>query len=209
MTRSWLSGLLISIGLIGTPIPLLAHSFDIAVIAPFSGPGITTGESLWQGMRVATREADGHAHETSDGHLGGVDSNLLRIDSNREAKQIEQALGEVDAGQAVIIIVLGPEQTMPIKSLPLARPAIIVLTGPQPSIVDNTMFSPRALTEDQLRNFNNAYHQQYDLNANATARRGYAAARLIAAAIRAVDGDLANPDRVSGSFTKALADSAN
>ena len=49
-----------------------AHVFDIAVIAPYSGPQAHVGPNLWHGMRVATRESDGHAFETADGHLGGV-----------------------------------------------------------------------------------------------------------------------------------------
>mgnify|MGYP000503831047 CR=1 FL=1 len=57
-------------------------------------------------MRVATRERDGHDLETSDGHLGGVDSQLLKFDSVGDKNRLLKRLTKIGADQGFIIAVL-------------------------------------------------------------------------------------------------------
>ncbi|MFQ5565385.1 MAG: hypothetical protein ACE5EU_03380 [Paracoccaceae bacterium] len=61
--------------------PAAAHSFRLGLVAPFSGPEASAGQQALDGLRLATRERDGHPDETSDGHLGGLDSYLVPLDS--------------------------------------------------------------------------------------------------------------------------------
>jgi hypothetical protein len=58
-----------------------AHSFRLGLAAPFSGPQAAIGQQALDGLMLATRERDGHPDESSDGHLGGLDSYLLPLDS--------------------------------------------------------------------------------------------------------------------------------
>ena len=102
MAYSHLIKALLLISALAAPGPLQAHSFDIAVVAPYPGSQAQVGASLWQGMRIATREADGHEDEASDGHLGGVDSNLLRIDSAGGADHVSLQIHESDAAIMVV-----------------------------------------------------------------------------------------------------------
>ncbi|MDH3666595.1 MAG: hypothetical protein OEN23_06660 [Paracoccaceae bacterium] len=71
------------------PLPALAHSFQLGVIVPLTGPDSQRGTEALDGLRLATRERDGHPDETSDGHLGGLDSHLRPIDSARASSAEE------------------------------------------------------------------------------------------------------------------------
>lgn len=194
----------ILVALAAVPGALWAHSFDIAVVAPYSGPLVQVGERLWQGMRVATREADGHANETSDGHLGGVDSNLLRVDSDGGARRLAQRLRELGARQGVVIAVLGPEQPGLVGVFPRGVPRIVVLTGPAEGATSPDVFLPEVVEGEVQARFTARYRQHYGEPPDDAAAGGYAAARLIAAAMDALDGDLSDPAEVRQSFARAM-----
>jgi len=60
---------------------LRAHSFDLALLLPLSGPERELGERMRAGFLEATRAFDGHPDEQSDGHLGGLDVHVTVLDS--------------------------------------------------------------------------------------------------------------------------------
>jgi hypothetical protein len=196
--------MLLVVGLLmGAPTRLWAHSFDIAVIAPFSGPAATVGSSLWQGMRVATREADGHPQETSDGHLGGVDSNLRRIDSQADAAQVARQLRALGESQGFLIAVLGPDQTPMLEALPEGVPAVVLLVANEDAPAPNH-FTPPALSAASRLAFSDAYSHFYGSAPDTVAQRGYAIARLIDIAVRPTDGHFSNKALLQQQFADAL-----
>ncbi len=65
---------------------LRAHSFDLALLLPLSGPDRELGERMRAGFMEATRAFDGHPDEQSDGHLGGLDVHVTVVDSTRGAE---------------------------------------------------------------------------------------------------------------------------
>ncbi|WP_157890336.1 hypothetical protein [Marinobacterium aestuarii] len=200
---SRLCRLFVLVLLMGTPVSLWAHSFDIAVIAPFSGPEATVGASLWQGMRVATREADGHPQETSDGHLGGVDSNLRRIDSQAGTAQVAQQLRALAESQGFLIAVLGPNQASMLEALPEEIPAVVLLAANAAVQVPNH-FTPPTLPAASRLAFSDAYRQFYGSAPDTVAQRGYAIARLIDIAVRPTDGHFSNKALLQQQFADAL-----
>nr|WP_158651788.1 hypothetical protein [Marinobacterium profundum] len=196
--------MLLVVGLLmGAPTQLWAHSFDIAVIAPFSGPEAAVGSSLWQGMRVATRETDGHPQETSDGHLGGVDSNLRRIDSQAGTVQVAQQLRALGESQGFLIAVLSPDQASMLETLPEGIAAVVMLTADQDDQVPNH-FTPPTLPAASRLAFSDAYRQFYGSEPDEMAQRGYAIARLIDIAVRPTDGHFSDKALLQQQFADAL-----
>jgi hypothetical protein len=189
--------------LMGAPASLWAHSFDIAVIAPFSGPEATVGASLWQGMRIATREADGHPQETSDGHLGGVDSNLRRVDSQAGTPQVTQQLRTLGERQGFLIAVLGPNQASMLEALPEEIPAVVLLAVNE-GVQAPKHFTPPVLSSGRRLAFSDAYRQFYGSEPDRVAQRGYAIARLIDIAVRPTDGHFTNKALLQQQFVDAL-----
>lgn len=186
------------------PLKAIAHKFDIAIIAPFSGTEMQEGNNLWNGMRVATREFDGHAYETSDGHLGGVDSNLIRIDSSQNKNLIVQQLQEMGLQQKFIIAVMGPDQLTLKDLLPQDIANVIIFTGEEQISAEPAILIPGLPTGDSRKLFETSFLLQYLAPGDKSSLAGYSAARLISAAIRPIHGDLTNSDAVQDSFYESL-----
>jgi len=72
---------------------LHAHSFDLALLLPLSGPERELGERMRAGFMEATREFDAHPGQESDGHLGGLDVYVTVVDSSRGTAGLA-AIGE-------------------------------------------------------------------------------------------------------------------
>ena len=201
------------------PFKLMAHSFDIAVIAPFSSENVNKGMEFWNGMRVATRERDGHANETSDGHLGGVDSQLLKLDTAQSKASISKKLVNIGAKQGFIIAVLIPGHDDFISTIPTDIPYIAIVnnTGQESFSKENTdqngailnksnpnILVPKLAGERIKDSFRQSYMQQYNQLPGELAFAGYAAARLIDAAIRQTDGDFTHSKEVQNAFIEAI-----
>ena len=72
--------------------PVWAHSFNLGLVIPMSGPGLDSGQQALDGFMLATTEQDGHPDETSDGHLGGLDSHVLKVDSGVDSALMLKSL---------------------------------------------------------------------------------------------------------------------
>lgn len=186
------------------PTIAIAHKFDIAIVAPFSGPNMQEGNNLWNGMRVATKEFDGHAFETSDGHLGGVDSNLIRIDSTQNKDLIAQQLKELGYQQKFIIAVMGPDQLILKDLLPQDIANVLIFTGEEQLSAQLTVLTPGLAVGNARKLFDTQFLQQYLAPSDHLALAGYSAARLISAAILPIHGDLTDARAVQDSFYTAL-----
>ncbi len=180
-----------------------AHSFDVAVVTTYSGPAANAGTNLWQGMRVATRETDGHPEETSDGHLGGVDSNLLRIDIAADRGMLATRLRPITGRQGTAVIVFDNRAGDIGTALSLPAPGVILLAVPANRAVPAHVLDPVALDAATTREFEAQYRSQYGEKPNESARLGYTAARRIARALRVLDGDLRDPPAVLDVFRRA------
>lgn len=177
---------------------LRAHSFDIAVVAPYSGSQAQVGASLWQGMRIATREADGHVDETSDGHLGGVDSNLLRIDSIGGADTVSRQVRE--SGASIVVLASGLTLPSPAED----KIMMVILAGAFERVSLPDHYSPGVVLGKRQQQFEARYRKFYRENPDYLALGGYTTAQLIAIAVRSVDGDFSDREALRLSFDDAI-----
>jgi len=168
-----------------------AHSFNLGFVAPLLGPRADTGQQALDGFMLATTEQDAHLFEESDGHLGGLDSYVIRIDSSVDDKttidQIEKLLKNKEP-----LFVVGNFSPGFASQIPeLVNNSQAVLVNP----VDSAMWqqitkTPEKLTTMSAEPFNPKFEAVYGYEPNANARKGYIAARLIAATVRSLPESL-------------------
>ncbi|WP_306259484.1 hypothetical protein [Pararhizobium sp. IMCC21322] len=160
------------------PSPALAHEFTVAIVGDgLADDPVTHVAEAVRGFIVATRENDGHAFETSDGHLGGLDVQIWVLPPGGAAA-VAELVGS-PAETADIALLLGPvPSAMGIGDAALGLATIFV--------------RPAALPSPDLRaasGFAGRFRAQFGHEASEAAEQGYNAARRIDRAIRA-SGDL-------------------
>lgn len=155
--------------LIGTTSWAAAHEFTAALYV--SGPQAASrmAETV-NGFLLAADERDGHANETSDGHLGGVDVQILPLP--REIGAGVEGLYLSRAGAPDVVVVFGKADA---SALPDG--AVIVEAGVLPPD-----------QEWQQSAFAKRYLAAYGTAPTRDAAQGYNAARRLDHAIRPLDG---------------------
>ena len=156
-----------------------AHSFNILFIAPLSD---STGRSALDGFLLATTEQDSHEFETSDGHLGGLDSHVLKIDSAAgkamAADQLEKVINQQEPLFATGLL-------LDESQIDLLKNSASVLVDPTSSRFWLDWLARRKqLTTMNGGLFFDAFKRSYGYRPDAHAIRGYLAARVIADVIR-------------------------
>lgn len=152
-----------------------AHSFTTLLVAPAAGEQAEVGKQALDGFLYATRERDAHANETADGHLGGMDVYVRRVEPAAvasmaaEADEVEAAAGFLDAD--------------------LSRRLAPLLGGRVAVVLDLDNFPPADPTDMDGRPFADVFEQAYGYAPTGAAVAGYRAARAIDRAVRAVGGD--------------------
>ena len=161
---------------LAAPSPALAHSFQLGVILPMSGSGSAAGQQALDGLRLATRERDGHPDETSDGHLGGLDSHLRPLDSAAASdpawlrqQVLEMRLDVITTAVSVSGITDALEGA-PVAFCPPAA-------GPVP---------PDRLGSPDAAAFVTAFRADFGYSPPPAAARGYNAGRAVDSAVRAL-----------------------
>ena len=157
----------------------LAHSFNIVFIAPSSK---AAARATLDGFLLATREQDAHDFEESNGHLGGLDSYIFKVDSFSGSNQLEAAIRETLPLFAVGDIVTGADREL------LKQYQIVEVNPATSSLWASTLASPDRLTLMNGDSFRVAFEQAYGYRANSDALRGYLAARVIARVVRNSSG---------------------
>ena len=157
-----------------------AHSFNIVLIAPFSE---STGQAVLDGFLLATREQDSHEFEESDGHLGGLDSYVFKIDSFAGTEQLEAVIRESTPLFAAGDIGSGTTSEM------LEQHQVVVV---DPAL--SRFWASSLANLDRLTLINGdplliAFEQAYGYIPSPEALRGYLAARIIATVVRNSSGD--------------------
>ena len=84
----------------------LAHSITAALTVVGDNREASLAEAV-RGFLLAADERDGHPNETSDGHLGGVDVQVLPLP--RDAAGLVEGLIGTPTEPADVLVVLGPE----------------------------------------------------------------------------------------------------
>ena len=175
---------------------VFAHSFNVVLVAPFNE---STGQAMLDGFLLATREQDSHEFEESDGHLGGLDSYVFRVDSFVGAGQLEVVIRE-----SVPLFAVG--DVGPGKTRQLLAQHQVVLVDP----VASKSWASTLANLDRLTLINGdplliAFEQAYGYIPGPEALRGYFAARIIATVVRNSSEDLrSNAPRLRLAVEQAL-----
>ena len=180
-----------------------AHSFNVGFVAPFSGARALDGKHALDGFLLATAEQDGHAAQTSDGHLGGLDSNVLTVDSGEGIAAVQKRLGELVQGKELLFVtgILASEWRAAVAAA-LARTRVIIVDPTESTTLRSAAGASGRVTMMDGRAFPEVFRKAYGYQPGEYAIRGYIAARIIAAAVRA-EGGVANSDALRRAVDRA------
>lgn len=153
-----------------------AHSFTAALLVLAEDREAALADAV-RGFLLAADERDGHANETSDGHLGGVDGHVLPLPSDA-AGLVEGLIGSPGL-PAEVVVVLGSEPAIS-EAAGDYRSASTVLVQP---VLPETW----AMDED-MDSFAARYRRTYGTAPGVMAATAYHAARRLDIAIRPLDG---------------------
>jgi ABC-type branched-subunit amino acid transport system substrate-binding protein len=184
--------------------PAQAHSFNLGFVTALSGPHARQGKQALDGFLLATGERDAHAGEESDGHLGGLDVYVFSIDSNLGAEAVRRRLRELLRGEGLLFVtgVYGPGVTETVSTTIQGTQAIFVDSA------DSAMYrasggDPEGLSTMTQKNFSASFRHRHGYEPGAYAARGYIAARLIAATVRALQGGSLERDALQTALEQA------
>ena len=148
-----------------------AHEFTAGLL--LTGPQASSRiAEVVNGFLLAADERDGHADETSDGHLGGVDVQVLPMPNDLSAYTVGLS-GRPSKNPDVIVVF--SEAGEPVPNLPSG--ALVVVAGVLP---------PSAVW--QRGDFADRYLATYGKLPTQDAAQGYNEARRLDHAIRPLDG---------------------
>ena len=176
---------------------VLAHSFTSVFIAPVSGIDAETGKQAFDGFMFATRERDGHADETADGHLGGLDVYVEVVDSADDVEVVLARLRDlIELGETEFVTgVVSSELVKTIRRQTDGTPTIL--------IAPNASHPSHIKTMDN-RPFAAAFEEAYGYAPTRYTFAGYSVARIVDQAVRKVDGDFSDQDILDIGFSKLL-----
>ncbi len=171
--------------------PVWAHSFNLGFVAPMSGPEAVSGKQALDGFMLATTEQDAHLFEESDGHLGGLDSYVIRIDSSGNDKTTIDRIEKLLSSKKPLFVagIFSLEFASEISNRLKNSEAILV------NPVDSRMWlrvveEPEKLTTMNREPFNAKFQATHGYAPTADVRKGYIAARLIASTVRSLPESL-------------------
>jgi hypothetical protein len=148
-----------------------AHSFTVALnVVGDDQPTVLA--SAIRGMRLAATERDGHADETSDGHLGGLD--LFILPRPEGVPHGIAWLKGAPPGEPDIIVIIGPSDA--------------VATEIQASRTETVAIGSGVVPDDTPPVFAERFRAAYGIAPDRQAAEGYNAARRIDLAVRAQAG---------------------
>lgn len=185
--RAYLLSALIGATLLAISGAAQAHSFNVLLLLPLSGPDSEAGAQSRNGFMLATTERDSHPDQESDGHLGGLDVYVSTFDT--ESSPVAGPPTPADGGAFDVIAVLAGQEASDypwLESLPGAK------LYPRP-----TPFTQGSNSEPAVTAFTEAFQRQYGVTPSADAAQGYDAARRIDAAVRE-EGGVSNPAALQG-----------
>ena len=154
----------------------LAHAFTAALTVVGDNREASLAEAV-RGFLLAADERDGHANETSDGHLGGVDVHVLPLP--RDAAGLVEGLIGNPTEPGDVVVVLGTEPAASEAVLKYQSNSTVLLQVLLPVGWDSVEGTDRFVAR---------YRLAYGTAPSVMAATGYHAARRLDVAIRPLDG---------------------
>jgi hypothetical protein len=153
-----------------------AHSFTVGLLVVGEDVEASLAEAV-RGFLLAADERDGHANETSDGHLGGVDVQLLPLP--RDAAGLVEGLFGTPDEPTDVVIVMGPE---------LADSNAWRAYASASTVLRQVVLPDEWGSADGTDGFVSRYRLAYGATPGAMAATAYHAARRLDVAIKPLDG---------------------
>lgn len=161
--------------------PAKAHSFGVALVTQAAVVSEAPDQEIRRGFMLATRERDGHANETSDGHLGGLDVYVYPVALKNDAVAEVEALLAREA-VAVVVAVGADSWLSTLRSVVANRQAVLLELNP------DTFFAQlRGDDQAPVKRLVDTFYQTYG-GSSSYAALGYSAARQLDAAVRTLGG---------------------
>lgn len=159
-----------------------AHSFNLVFIAPLAK---MSGQSALNGFQLATREQDSHENEESDGHLGGLDSYIFRVDTMKgEAALLQQLENTIRKSEPLFAVGLD----LNTATLNMLENNDVAVVDPMSSgFWESLTVDPGQLKLINGEDFVSAFRRAYGHDPDLQAIHGYLAARIIAMVVRNSD----------------------
>jgi hypothetical protein len=154
----------------------LAHSFTAALIVVGDNREASLAEAV-RGFLLAADERDGHANETSDGHLGGVDVHVLPLP--RDAAGLVEGLIGKPTEPGDVVVVFGTEAAASEAVRKYQSNSTVLLQVVLPVGWDSDVGTDSFVAR---------YRLAYGTAPGLMAATGYHAARRLDVAIRPLDG---------------------
>ncbi len=154
----------------------LAHSFTAALIVVGDNREAGLAEAV-RGFLLAADERDGHANETSDGHLGGADVHVLPLP--RDAAGLVEDLIGTPTEPGDVVVVLGTEPAASEAARKYQSNSTVLLQVVLPVGWDSDVGTDSFVAR---------YRLAYGTAPGLMAATGYHAARRLDVAIRPLDG---------------------
>lgn len=154
----------------------LAHSFTAALIVAGDNREASLAEAV-RGFLLAADERDGHANETSDGHLGGVDVHVLPLP--RDAAGLVEGLIGNPTEPGDVVVVFGTEAAASEAAREYQSTSTVLLQVVLPVGWDS---------DEGTDSFASRYRLAYGTAPGVMAATGYNAARRLDVGIRPLDG---------------------
>lgn len=162
--------------------PAWGHSFNIIFIAPISEPA---GQSALEGFLFATREQDSHAFEESDGHLGGLDSYVFKVDSGLKPGPLQDRV-EMIIRENQPLFATGFIVDTKIESV-LEENGVAVVDPMAGGFWPSLIASPDKILRMNGGNFLDEFLKKHGSLPDTKTVRGYLAARVIARVVGEFD----------------------
>lgn len=158
------------------PSQALAHEFTAALLVVGENRETRLADAV-RGFLLAADERDGHAGETSDGHLGGVDVHILPRPPEAAGRVTGLSGAPVDPPDVTVVLAdAGPSAT---ASAADPEASVVITPGDLPAGWDQI---------NGADGFAMRYLQAHGETPSKAAALGYQAARRLDAAIRPLDG---------------------
>lgn len=165
----------------------IAHSFKLVFVAPMSGPQQKFGRQALDGFMLATTEEDAHLDQESDGHLGGLDSYVIEIDSSMGNEvTMEQVENLVRSRKPLFVAGLFSKELASQITDSLRKNGAVLVNPLDSAMWRRVMDRPEDFKTMNGETFNAVFNQVYGYAPNTNVRQGYIAARLIALTVRSL-----------------------
>ena len=185
-----------------------AHSFNLGFIIPLTGPQLESGQQALDGFLIATSEEDGHPDETSDGHLGGLDSHVFNIDSATDSSvMLKHIEGLIQTREPIFVTGLFTTETIGLIRGSLKRKNTVLFDPAESAMWKMVVTAPEKLRSMSGDPFSSRFQNRYGYEPTPAVMRGYIAARLIAQTVRSFPEDqLSNSQELALALTRLQRD---